>query len=98
MPEQGENVSSRPLDTRPFQKRQSLFPDGDELVESRAFDSPGKLWSKPKLELWATFLEFALEGASRCRCLVDHDLTEAREVFFKLPPKPSRHDLNRGTL
>ena len=70
------------------------------LGESKAglLTLPGNFGSAPKLEIPDTFLEFALKGASRCRSLVDHDLTEAREVFFKLPPEPSRHDLNRGAL
>jgi hypothetical protein len=80
------------------EKGNPIFPDEDKLIKSRAFDSLGGGGPPPKLEISTSFLEFPFEGASRRRSLVNHDLTEAREVFFKLPPKPSCHDLNRGAL
>ena len=43
-------------------------------------------------------LEFTFEGATSRWGLVDHDLTKTGQIRLKLPPKPSRHDLNRGAF
>jgi hypothetical protein len=43
-------------------------------------------------------LEFTFEGATGCWGLVDDDLTKTGKISLKLPPEPSRHDLNRGTF
>ena len=43
-------------------------------------------------------LEFTFEGATSGWSLVNYDLTKTGQIKLKLPPKPSRHDLNRGAF